>query len=85
MSHILPKKDPGWVAYIWLVYLIFFLWSPITDHASARQWTVTGIGLTVFLLLYFTFFHSGKPWNRLCLAGIVLLGVVYAPFNGGAA
>jgi len=79
------KREPGWVAYIWLVYLVFFLWGPIADHAGPRQWLLTGLGLVAFLTLYFTFFSTCKPWNRLCIAGIVLLGVLFAPYNGGAA
>lgn len=79
------KKEPGWVAYIWLVYLVFFLWGPIADHARVREWIITGLGLVAFLALYFAFFSTRKPWNRLCIAGIVLLGVLYAPINGGAA
>src|SRR5215470_2002677 len=79
------KREPGWVAYIWLVYLVFFLWGPIADHAGPRQWLLTGLGLVAFLALYFTFFSTCKPWNRLCIVGIVLLGVLFAPYNGGAA
>jgi len=85
MSMKIPHKDPGWVTYIWLVYLVFFLWGPIADHAGARQWCLTALGLVAFLSLYFVFFSCRKPWNRLSLAGIVGLGVIYAPYNGGAA
>jgi two-component system sensor histidine kinase DesK len=85
MNMKLPRKDPGWVTYIWLVYLVFFLWGPISDHAGARQWYLTAVGLVAFLVLYFVFFSTCKPWNRLSLGGIVLLGVLYAPYNGGAA
>jgi hypothetical protein len=49
MSMKIPHKDPGWVAYIWLVYLVFFLWGPIADHAGARQWCLTAVGLVAFL------------------------------------
>jgi two-component system sensor histidine kinase DesK len=85
MNHGLPKKDPGWVAYIWLVYLIFFLWPPVMEHAGFRRWLETGLGLGAFLCFYFAFFHTRKPWNLVCIAGIVVLGVLYAPSNGGAA
>lgn len=85
MSMKITHKEPGWVTYIWLVYLVFFLWGPISGHASARQWILTAVGLISFLTLYFVFFSTCKPWNRLSLAGIVALGVVYAPYNGGAA
>jgi two-component system sensor histidine kinase DesK len=76
---------PGWVPYIWLAYLIFFLWDPIVNHASGRQWTIIGAGLAAFLSLYFAFFHTCRPWNQVCIAGIAVLGVIYAPLNGGSA
>ena len=85
MNMKFPRKDPGWVTYIWLVYLVFFLWGPIANHVGVRQWGLTAVGLVAFLVLYFVFFSTCKPWNRLSLAGIVLLGILYAPYNGGAA
>jgi two-component system, NarL family, sensor histidine kinase DesK len=89
MSFGFQKQEagwvPGWVPYIWLAYLVFFLWDPISNHAGLRNWMFTGAGLVAFLTFYFTYFRAGRPWNVLCVAGIVLLGAVYAPFNGGAA
>jgi two-component system, NarL family, sensor histidine kinase DesK len=85
MSTGFPNRVPRWVPYIWLGYLIFFLWEPVTGNTSWQQWTATGVGLAVFLFLYFTFFRTCKPWPLLCVAGMVALGIVYAPFNGGAA
>jgi two-component system sensor histidine kinase DesK len=79
------RREPRWVPYIWLAYLIFFLWEPFTSHYTRQQWAWTGVGLVLFLFLYFTFFRSYKPWSLLCIAGIGLLGVLYAPFNSGAA
>jgi two-component system sensor histidine kinase DesK len=85
MSAGFQKRVPGWVPYIWLAYLIFFLWDPITGHASWQRWAVTGAGLATFLFLYFTFFRTCKPWTLLCVGGIATLGILYAPFNSGAA
>ena len=85
MNMKIPHKDPGWVTYIWLVYLVFFLWGPIADHAGFRQWCLTAVGLVAFLTLYFAFFSCRRPWNRVSLIGIVGLGMLYAPYNGGAA
>jgi len=80
-----PKKGLGWVAYVWLVYLVFYLWGPIAGHAGGRTWAITLAGLAVFLGFYFGVFYTKHPWNRLCIAGMVVLGVLYAPSNGGAA
>jgi two-component system, NarL family, sensor histidine kinase DesK len=85
MSFGFAKKDSGWVAYVWLVYLVFFLWPPIAEHANRLRWIETGLGLAAFLSFYFAFFHTRRPWNRICVAGIVLVGVLFAPINGGAA
>jgi two-component system, NarL family, sensor histidine kinase DesK len=76
---------PGWVPYIWLAYLVFFLWDPIVYHASWQKWTIIGAALAAFLSFYFAFFHTCRPWNQVCIAGIAALGVIYAPFNGGSA
>jgi two-component system sensor histidine kinase DesK len=74
----------GWVTYIWLVYLVFFLMHPVLDHVSWKEWVATGLGLVVFLFLYFAFFQCRRPWNHYCLAGMVALGIGFAPFNPGA-
>jgi two-component system, NarL family, sensor histidine kinase DesK len=80
----LKKHWIGWVSYLWLVYLVFFLMHPILDHVSWKEWVATGLGLAVFLFLYFAFFRCRRPWNHLCLAGMVLMGIGFAPFNPGA-
>lgn len=79
------RREPRWVPYIWLAYLIFYLWEPMTGHYSPAKLAFTGVGLAAFLFLYFTFFRSYKPWPLVCIAGITVLGIVYAPFNSGAA
>ena len=78
-------RIPRWVPYIWLAYLTFFLWQPVTQHARPAEWAATLAGLAVFLFLYFRFFESRRPWSLICVAGIGVLGIIYAPFNGGAA
>lgn len=85
MSSGVHTRVPHWVPYIWLAYLTFFLWQPIAGPTSWQQWWATGIALVVFLFFYFSFFRSRKPWSLVCLAGIATLGILYAPFNGGAA
>lgn len=85
MSSGEPTRMPRWVPYIWLAYLTFFLWQPIAGPTSRREWCATGVALAIFLVFYFSFFRTHRPWNLVCLAGIAVLGIVYAPFNGGAA
>ena len=85
MNPCTQTRIPRWVPYIWLAYLTFFLWQPVTEHASPKEWAATLGGLGVFLFLYFSFFRSRRPWSLICVAGIGVLGIIYAPFNGGAA
>jgi two-component system, NarL family, sensor histidine kinase DesK len=85
MSAFDQTKVPRWVPYIWLAYLIFFLWGPVTGHTSWQQWVATGTGLAAFLFFYFSFFRTSLPWSLVCVGCIATLGIVYAPFNGGAA
>ena len=85
MSSRVQTRVPRWVPYIWLAYLLFFLWQPVVDHVGWRTWTATVAGLCAFLFLYFSFFGSRKPWSLIYLTGIVALGIVFAPVNGGAA
>jgi two-component system sensor histidine kinase DesK len=85
MRANVQSRVPRWVPFIWLAYLTFFLWDPMTGHTSGLKWSATLAGIAVFLVVYFAFFVTRKPWPMLCVAAIGLLGVVFAPFNGGAA
>ncbi len=84
--RLLPD-DPeiGWTPYAWLIYLTAFLAWPGTRSASALEWALTGAGLAAFLVLYF-WGHWLKGRQVLWAAGgILLLAVLYSPFNPGAA
>lgn len=83
--RLLPK-DPelGWTPYAWLVYLGFFLMYPALGKASALQWVLTGLGVAVFLVLYFIAYWLRDRRVLGCIAGIVLLGALFAPTNPGA-
>jgi len=85
MNERFQERVPRWVPYIWLAYLIFFLWGPINGPTSRLQWAATGVGLVAFLFLYFCFFRTRRPWTLACVGGITVLGILYAPFNDGAA
>jgi two-component system sensor histidine kinase DesK len=85
MKNCGQSRVPGWVPYIWLAYLIFFLWQPVMNGASRAQWLATGIGLIVFLFFYFNFFRTRRPWPMVCVVAIGVIGILFAPFNGGAA
>ncbi len=79
------RKAHRWIPLIWLPYFGFFLLQPALTHVSTRLWIADGIGGAVFLVLYF-----GMYWDRhsrawFYVAGIVLLAILYAPINAGAA
>lgn len=85
MSSCKQTRVPGWVPYIWLAYLTFFLWDPIVGPTSWQQWLATGAGVAAFLFFYFSFFRSHRPWSLVYIAGVVAIGMVFAAFNHGAA
>ena len=86
MRSLLPNRgEPGWVIYIWLVYLIFFFEHPFAEHVGKREWIATIAGVVVFLAFYFGVFWLKRPWNLVCVGAIVALGVIFAPYNLGAA
>jgi two-component system sensor histidine kinase DesK len=78
------RREPGWVPIIWLGYLVFFFFHPVLDHVGVREWIATIVAILIFLPLYFSFFRLPSPWNRLSLIGMIILGMVYSPWNSGA-
>jgi two-component system sensor histidine kinase DesK len=83
--RLLPKNHGmGWAAYALLGYLGFFLIDPIMDRAGAATWAWTGLGMLLFLVMYFALYWV-CGWKTVALSvGVMLLGVAYLPFNSGA-
>ncbi len=83
--RFLPKwEEHGWFPYVTLLYFGFFFIDPILNHAGWKKWLATALGTVVFLIIYFLFHRLRGFWQRLDLAGLVILGLVYAPFHTGA-
>ncbi len=83
--NVSPRdKAHGWAPFIWLAYLSFFFIQPILDHAGWKMWSLTALATAIFLVLYFGLFWLEKPRSLLHIAGMVTLGLVFAPINGGA-
>jgi two-component system sensor histidine kinase DesK len=83
--NVSPRdKAHGWAPFIWLAYLSFFFIQPILDHAGLKMWLLTALATAIFLVLYFGLFWLQKPRSLLHIAGMVILGLVFAPINGGA-
>lgn len=83
--RLLPE-DPelGWTPYAWLIYLVPFPIYPAVRGASTLEWVLTWAALAVFLVLYFRGFWLRDRRILWCAGGILLLGVLCAPFNWGA-
>ena len=83
--RLLPDdKDVGWTPFFWLIYLSYVPLNALFLHLTPRQWTLTLLGIAVFLVLYF---RSYWVAGRQLFAIIVLtaaLGALFAPFNLGA-
>jgi two-component system sensor histidine kinase DesK len=83
--RLVPKNHGmGWATYALLGYLGFFLIDPIMNHAGLETWAWTGLGLVVFLVLYFRMYWVCGWQLRACALAIALLGVAYLPSNSGA-
>jgi len=81
---IIKDKDHGWSPLLWVVYLGFFFIDPVMSHASVRIWLLDLAGATVFLFLYFGLFALESPRTAIHIGGMVLLGMLFLPINGGA-
>jgi two-component system, NarL family, sensor histidine kinase DesK len=83
-NTIFKDKDHGWSPLFWVVYLGFFFIDPVMSHASLRLWLLDTVGAALFLILYFGLFFVECPRGLLHICGMVLLGLLYQPINGGA-
>jgi two-component system sensor histidine kinase DesK len=83
-NMIFRDKEHGWSPLFWVAYLGFFFISPIMDHASLKVWLLDGLAVAVFLFLYLGLFMLVHPRALVHIAGMVLLGLLYQPINGGA-
>jgi two-component system sensor histidine kinase DesK len=85
MGLVPNNRDHGWVPYVWLVFLAFFIVPPILDpHTTARNWQITIAATAVFLVLYFKLFWTGPPWNYFLVAGMAAMGLGLGHINPGA-
>ncbi len=82
-KRIFRDREHGWSPLLWVIYLGFFFVEPIYSHASLRLWALDILGSLIFLLLYFGLFVLENPRSLLHIAGMVLLGILYLPINGG--
>lgn len=75
--------EPGgtWIPLVFLLYLVFCFIEPVLSHAGWEKWTVTIVGVLVFLALYLTAYFTRGLIARWSIAGIVVLACALAPFS----
>ena len=82
--RLIPKNSEYTWALYSVLYFGFFFIDPIVDHASARLWFFTLLATVGFLYLYFSMFWVSCRQGLLRVAGMLVLGVAFAKYNGGA-
>jgi len=83
-NTIFRDRDHGWSPLLWCLYLGFFFIDPVLSHASAKVWLLDCLGAIIFLVLYFGLFALENPRTLVHIGGMLLLGMIFQPFNGGA-
>src|SRR5438309_1439471 len=81
------KQRVSWWPLIFTIFMAFVFLEPLQRHASRREWTLTILGVVIFLALYsvaLAFWYM-RPIALGAITGVALLGFIFAPFNGGAA
>jgi len=83
--RLLPDNPAiSWTPYGYLIYLAPFVLKPVFLVQIPFERTLSGIGLLVFLALYFWGWWLDDRRKLLPIAGIALLGIIFAPINVGA-
>lgn len=85
MKFPAEKHERGWVFYTPMLYFGFFFLQPILDHAGLKEWLFTVLGTVIFVALFLAVASLKRTVLQLVALGVMLLvGTLYAPFNGGA-
>jgi two-component system sensor histidine kinase DesK len=74
----------SWIRFIWVVYSVWFFIEPVQRH-SVSYWAWFALAYAFFLFFFFAPHFSDYRLQKLCLVGMFVLGLVYVPFNPGAA
>jgi two-component system sensor histidine kinase DesK len=84
LRSALKDKDHGWGPLLWVLYLGFFFVQPAVEHVSLNRWLWDVLGGVIFLVLYWGIFLLERPRVFVHVGGMMLLGIVYFPYNPGA-
>ncbi len=80
---VIHDRDHGWGPLLWWLYLGFFFVQPIVDHVGLKRWFFDVLGALVFLILYWGIFLLERPRPIVHVGGMLLLGVLFLPYNLG--
>jgi two-component system, NarL family, sensor histidine kinase DesK len=83
IRSVIHDRDHGWGPLLWWLYLGFFFVQPAVDHVSRTKWAFDVLGAAIFLILYWGIFLLEKPRPLVHVGGMLLLGVVFLPYNAG--
>ncbi|MFZ0863501.1 MAG: sensor histidine kinase [Candidatus Sulfotelmatobacter sp.] len=83
IRSVFQDRDHGWGPLLWWLYLGFFFVQPAVEHVSRTKWLLDILGAAIFLVLYWGIFLLERPRPLLHVGGMLLLGIVYLPYNAG--
>jgi two-component system, NarL family, sensor histidine kinase DesK len=83
LRSVFQDRDHGWGPLLWWLYLGFFFIQPVVDHVSRKLWFFDLLGAGIFLVLYWGIFLLERPRPLVHVGGILLLGVLFFPYNPG--
>jgi two-component system sensor histidine kinase DesK len=83
IRSVFQDRDHGWGPLLWWLYLGFFFVQPVVEHVSRTKWIFNILGAAIFLVLYFGIFLLERPRPLVHVGGMVLLGVLFLPYNAG--
>src|SRR5512136_2205156 len=80
------KKISLW-PLLFTPFIAFVFLDPFQRHATRLEWTLTILGVVIFFGFYSI---ASNFWHKRAvalggIAGVTLLGIIFAPFNLGAA
>ncbi len=83
--RLLPRNhEAGWTPYAWLIYLLMFIAYPLFARQPLWMCFLTWAAVCVFLPLYFWGYWLDGKKVLMPIAGILALGIAFAPVNTGA-
>ena len=77
-----PKTH--WGLLLFAVFIVYLFVEPLRRGASSLEWTLTALGVAAFLGLFVVVFVLRGRQLLWIVAGDVLLGALFAPFNSAA-